>query len=135
MPRSVRASAQPTATLTGAAARASPIVAAATRSLQLIHSGAPEQVRAAMHPDHPMWQDLGSDQAAAILAIAREMLPQPSTFARSVERVVVYGDEAVVFARDKAVIRRRPGSRLACRELLSRDPGLRRCAAWIGATG
>jgi len=91
---------QPSQVLTGEAARASPQTEAALEALQLIRTGTPEQVRARLLPNHPMWEGLAGRQAAAILAMAREMTPAPATFVRTVQRVVVYGDEAVVEARD-----------------------------------
>lgn len=92
---------QPTEILTGAAARTSPQAAAALRSLQLLHSGSIADIRAQLAPDHPMHEALASAQGQALLRMARENLPAPQTYLQSVERVIVYGDEAVVVARDR----------------------------------
>ena len=91
---------RPTETLTGDAARRSPQAAAALRALQLIHSGSLAEIRAQLMPDHPMWEALGSGSAENVLRIARENLPRPATYLQTVQRVVVFGDEAVVHARD-----------------------------------
>jgi hypothetical protein len=91
---------QPTETLTGEAARSSAQAAAAVRSLNLIRTGTPAEVQASLYPDHPAWDGLGSEQSAAILAAMRERLPAPDAFRASIQRVIVYGDEAVVVAHD-----------------------------------
>jgi hypothetical protein len=96
----VAAAPQPTQVLTGEAARRSPQAAAALGSLRLLRSGTPAQIRAQLHPSHPAWEGLGGERAQAILAMAREMLPPPATFLQSIQRLVVYGDEAVIIARD-----------------------------------
>jgi hypothetical protein len=91
----------PTEILTGDAARRSPQAAEALRTLQLIRTGSPAEVRARLHPDHPAWAGLGNAQAAAILAMAREAMPAPATFLQSIQRILVYGDEAIIVARDR----------------------------------
>jgi hypothetical protein len=91
----------PSAILTGEAAQRSEQAAAALRALELIRTGSPEEVRARLDPSHPAWAGLGTAQAAAILAMARRAMPAPATFLQSVQRVIVYGDEAIVVARDR----------------------------------
>ena len=91
----------PTEILTGDAARRSPQAATALRTLQLIRTGSPAEIRARLHPDHPAWAALGNERAAAILAMAREAMPSPATFLQSIQRIIVYGDEAIIVGRDR----------------------------------
>lgn len=90
----------PSETLTGEAARRSVEAAAALRTLQLLRTGSPAGVRERLYPNQPIWAALGTAQAAAILARVRRTLPSPARFLQSIQRVVVYGDEALIFARD-----------------------------------
>jgi hypothetical protein len=90
----------PSEMLTGEAARRSPQAAAALRGLELIRTGTPEQIRSALDPDHPAWAGLGGAQAAAILAAMRRGMPSPATLLQSIERVAIYGDEAIVVERN-----------------------------------
>lgn len=91
----------PSEILTGEAARRSEQAAAALRMLQLLRTASPAEIRARLHPDHPAWAALGNAQSAAILAMVRASLPSPAIFLQSIERVVVYGDEAVILGRDR----------------------------------
>jgi hypothetical protein len=90
---------QPREVLTGEAARNSPQAAMALRALRILQTGSVAELRAAFHPDHSIWI-MSSDDAAAILEIARLMLPAPETFLASIERILVYDDAALVVARD-----------------------------------
>ena len=91
---------RPTETLTGEAARNSPLAEAAARALDTVRTGSLADLRASLHPSHPFRDSLEGEQAEAILAMARDMMPAPAEFRASIERVIVYGDEAVVAARD-----------------------------------
>ncbi len=82
-------------------ARSSEQVAAAVRALQLIHGGSAAEIAAQLVPGHPMAEQLAGPQAAQIMEMARELLPAPSAFVPTVERVIVFGDEAIVVARDR----------------------------------
>jgi hypothetical protein len=90
---------QPGEVLTGDAARNSPQAAMPLRALQIIQTGSIADLRAAFHPDHPIWT-MRDDDTAEILRMAREMLPAPDTFLQSIERILVYDDAALVIARD-----------------------------------
>ena len=96
---------RPTEVLTGEAARRSEQAAVAVEGLRLIHTASVAeiaQVRARLHPEHPPWPGLDSEEAEAILAVARQTLPSPAAFQQSIERVIVYGDDAIVVGRDSA---------------------------------
>ena len=91
---------RPSEVLTGEAARRSEPAAAALSIFQLIRTGRAAEVRARLHPEHPARAALGSEHAEENLATIREALPPPSAFLQSIQRVLVYGDEAVIVARD-----------------------------------
>ena len=94
---------RPTEVLTGEAARRSEQAAVAVAGLRLIHGASAAelaQLRARLHPEQPPWPGLDGDEAEAILAVARRALPSPAAFQRSIERVIVYGDDAIVVGRD-----------------------------------
>jgi hypothetical protein len=90
----------PSEILTGDAARRSPQASAALSMLQLLQTGSAAEIRARLNPNHPAWAGLGTAQAAAVLAAARAVLPSPTTFLQSIQRIVVYGDEAIILGRD-----------------------------------
>lgn len=91
---------RPTATLTGEAARSSPEAEAALRLLQVVHSGSLAEVQAALHPGHSSLRQLSGEEAQFALAVAREFMPAPATFRQSIEQIRIYGDHAVLAARD-----------------------------------
>jgi hypothetical protein len=90
----------PSEILTGEAARHSEQSAAALAGLQLLRTGSIAEIRANLHPDNPAWAALGTAQGAAFLAALRRAVPAPETYLQSIQRVVIYGDEAIVVARD-----------------------------------
>lgn len=92
---------KPTQVLTGEAARISEPVAVAHRSLQLIAAGSIAELKTIMMPNHPAFEGLEGPDAKQVLAMARQLLPSPATFKQSVERVILFGDEAVVVSKDK----------------------------------
>jgi hypothetical protein len=93
---------QPTRELTGDAARNSAPVAAATRALQVIHTGTLAEIRAQLSIDDPTGAQLAGPRGEEMLRIARQMLPTPAAYVPSVQRVIFYGeDEAIVVSRER----------------------------------
>lgn len=87
--------------LSGEAARGSEQVTVAQRMLQLLRTGTTAQIKGELTADHPLAEALDSPDSRSMLATARRMLPAAATFPQTVERVVVYGDDAVVVAKDR----------------------------------
>ena len=91
---------RPDAVLTGAAARGSEQAAAALAALKLVRTGTLAEVMAQLAPGHPLREGLDGGQGTALLELARAVLPDPATFLATVQRIEVYGDEAIVSATD-----------------------------------
>ena len=97
---------QPSEVLSVEAARNSPQTASALRTLQLIKAGNVAEVREQLLPGHPVWRELETDQSGASLKMAREICLTPPLFVGSVQRVLVYRDDAIIVARHSEATQR-----------------------------
>ena len=92
--------AQPTATLTGEAARSSAEARAAVRLLEVIRTGSVADVQRSVEPRNQSWSQMSAEDAAMAVAMIQAFVPDPATFLQSIQEIRLYGDLASIAARE-----------------------------------